>query len=102
MTEKEKAGELIWSFRDFVNPYIGSGMLSNSYDDRAILMQCKSCALVTIDNIFTALSNFAAPIKHIGSWEETNFEQWKRIKKIVENYTSEEYLELIKTKENGK
>lgn len=51
MTPKEKAVELVGKFKDYVNPYIGSGMLSNTFDDDAILYQSKKCALVTIDEI---------------------------------------------------
>lgn len=43
MSPKEKAIELINKFRHKVNPYVGSGMLSNTHDDEAILWQAKSC-----------------------------------------------------------
>jgi hypothetical protein len=41
MTPKEKAKELIDKFNDHVNPYCGSGMLSNTFDDDAIKYQSK-------------------------------------------------------------
>ena len=49
MTPKEKATELIEKFKDKVNPYIGSGMLSNTHDDSAILWQSKKCAHIVAD-----------------------------------------------------
>jgi len=49
MTAKEKATELIEKFKDKVNPYVGSGMLSNTYDDSAILWKSKECANIVCD-----------------------------------------------------
>lgn len=49
---KQKAIELVKSFKDFVNPYVGSGMLSNTYDNDAILFQAKKCAHASIDFFF--------------------------------------------------
>ncbi len=49
MTAKEKATELIEKFKDKVNPYIGSGMLSNTHDDSAILWQSKKCVQIVCD-----------------------------------------------------
>lgn len=51
MNPKEKATELIEKFKDMVNPYIGSGMLSNTHDDNAILWQSKKCALVVANEL---------------------------------------------------
>jgi len=55
MNPKEKALELIEQFKDKVNPYIGSGMLSNTHDDDTIMWQSKRCALIAVDEI---LKNF--------------------------------------------
>lgn len=51
MKPKEKAKELIEKFKDKVNPYVGSGMLSNSHDDDQIIYQSKKCALICVDQI---------------------------------------------------
>ena len=51
MNEKQKAVELINDFKDHVNPYMGSGMLSNTYDDNAILYQSKMCAKKAVGQI---------------------------------------------------
>ena len=55
MTPREKATELIEQFKDKVNPYIGSGMLSNTHNDSAILWQSKKCALIVCDEISKAV-----------------------------------------------
>ena len=49
MTPEEKAKELIKKFKDKVYPYIGSGMLSNTHDDSAILWRSKKCAHIVCD-----------------------------------------------------
>ena len=46
MTVQEKINELILEFSPCVNPYMGSGMLTNTIDDDAILWQAKKCALI--------------------------------------------------------
>jgi len=43
---KQKAIELVKSFKDFVNPYMGEGI-----DNSAILFQCKKCAHVCVNAI---------------------------------------------------
>lgn len=47
MKAKKEAENLVRKFSPMVNPYMGSGMLSNTHDDDAILWQSKKCALVT-------------------------------------------------------
>ena len=51
MNAKERAIELVNDFKDFVNPYVGSGMLSNWIDDDAILAQSKRCAKKVVSQI---------------------------------------------------
>ena len=51
MEVQEKINELVEKFSQHVNPYIGSGMLSNTYDDNAIIWQAKGCALITVNEI---------------------------------------------------
>ncbi len=55
MTEKEKAEELINSYKHYVHGYVGSSMLTNyEYPDQ-ILTQAKKCALITTDEVLTEL-----------------------------------------------
>lgn len=61
MKPKEKAQELVSKFKDHVNPYIGSGMLSNTHDDNAILFQSKQCALILVDEILNLIETLHKP-----------------------------------------
>jgi len=51
MKPEEKAKQLVEKFKNHVNPYVGSGMLSNTHDDETILWQSKECALIIVDEI---------------------------------------------------
>jgi len=42
--EKEKAKELIEKHKPFIYCYMGSGMLTNTYDEVAATMMAKKCA----------------------------------------------------------
>ena len=54
MKEKTKAIELVDKFKPLVYCYMGSGMLSNSYDDNVILENAKQCAIICVDEILKA------------------------------------------------
>ena len=83
MTPKEKATQLIEKFKDHVNPYIGSGMLSNTLDEAAILMQSKSCALITTDHVLKTIRNMDIQDIHV-QWE---LMFWLDVKTNIENLT---------------
>jgi hypothetical protein len=51
ITPKEKAEQLISNFSPYVYCYIGSGMLTNTFDNEAIKMNAKQCALIAVDEI---------------------------------------------------
>jgi hypothetical protein len=74
MTPKEKALELIEQFKDKVNPYIGSGMISNTHDDDTILWQSKRCALVAVDEVLNKENHFIQTDAHLLYWEEVKQE----------------------------
>jgi hypothetical protein len=74
MNPKEKALELIEQFKDKVNPYIGSGMLSNTHDDDTILWQSKRCALIAVDEILNEENDFIQTDAHFLYWEEVKQE----------------------------
>jgi hypothetical protein len=74
MNPKEKALELIEQFKDKVNPYIGSGMLSNTHDDDTILWQSKRCALVAVDEVLNEENHFIQTDAHFLYWEEVKQE----------------------------
>lgn len=60
--------ELIKKFSKHVNPYMGSGMLSNTIDDEAILMQSKECVKIADqhanDKVKEALETAQADIRN--------------------------------------
>jgi hypothetical protein len=74
MTPKEKTLELIEQFKDKVNPYIGSGMISNTHDDDTILWQSKRCALVAVDEVLNKENHFIQTDAHLLYWEEVKQE----------------------------
>lgn len=76
MTPKEKAKELVDKLKDHVNPYIGSGMLSNTHDDSAILYQAKQCALIAVDEILK--------IFNLLEWDG-NIKYWQQVRIEIEN-----------------
>jgi hypothetical protein len=92
MTPKEKAVELVAKFKNYVNPYIGSGMLSNTHDDGAILFQSKQCALIAVDEILLSRkddSQFDDTLWANGSYMYTMHPMYL-------NYWNEVKSELIK------
>jgi len=78
MTPKEKATELIEKFKDKVNPYIGSGMLSNTHDDSAILWQSKKCAQIVCDEAHEMLNKPMFQYKESLLWK-AEFEYWDKV-----------------------
>lgn len=79
MTSKEKATELIEKFKDKVTPYIGSGMLSNTHDDSAILWQSKKCAQVVVDEAIKL-----ANLMDGGFSFEKEIEFWQDVKREID------------------
>lgn len=79
MNPKEKALELIEKFKDKVNPYIGSGMLSNSYDDTTILYQSVKCALIVCDEAQELLNKPMFQYKDSLLWK-AEFEYWDKVR----------------------
>lgn len=77
---KAKAKELIEFFIDFVNPYIGSGMLSDSIDKDFRLEQAKKCATRTAEESHTSFSE----MKGMGKISKLKF--WTNVKSFIEEY----------------
>jgi hypothetical protein len=51
MNAKEKAKQLIEKFKPYVYCYLGSGMLTNTYDEDVANSFAKKCAKISIDEI---------------------------------------------------
>lgn len=87
-TNKAKAEEIVNKYKDHVNPYIGSGMLSNTYDDGAILWQAKQCALIHVDGVIEELNAVLASIRFIYDIEneiEGRITEYKAIREEILN-----------------
>ena len=54
-TSKEKAVELIEFFKPLVYCYMGSGMLSNDYDEKVVLENTKKCAVKCVEEIIESM-----------------------------------------------
>ncbi len=80
---KKEADRLIELFRDHVNPYIGSGMLSNTHDDHAIKWQSTHCAIKCVDQILDAL--LLCQMEHHAETESKLFSDWSAVKKNLED-----------------
>ena len=75
---QNKIDELVENFLDHVNPYIGSGMLSNTYDDNVILWRAKKCALITANEILQNLPMYTGNLNPKWSfWNEVRLELTK-------------------------
>ena len=79
MKAKEKATELISKFKDKVNPYIGSGMLSNTHDNNAIMWQSKKCANIVCDEAIKL-----ANLMDGGFSFEKEIEFWQNVKREID------------------
>ena len=76
---QNKIDELIEKFSHHVNPYVGSGMLSNTYDDDVILWQAKKCALITVNEILAAIPMYTGNLNPKWKfWNEVKLELTKK------------------------
>jgi hypothetical protein len=82
MTPKEKAIELIDKYKPFVYCYMGSGMLSNTYDEDVILNMSKQCALIAVDEIVKECYNWNGSDNV--QWETKRFDYWNEVKQEIE------------------
>lgn len=51
MNPKDKAKELMSNFRPYMYCYIGSGMLTNDYNEKVVLDYAKHCSLICVEEI---------------------------------------------------
>lgn len=86
MTPKKRAIHLTDSFKDYVNPYVGSGMLSNWYDNEGVLRQSQNCAMEAVK-----LAQIACPVSEIGYWENVEAE--------IKNVTIDDLQLPVETKQ---
>ena len=70
---KQKAKELIEWFMPRMYCYMGSGMLSNTYDYKVALDNAKQCAIKVCDEVLDAIDYYGIRF-------------WGQVKKEIENY----------------
>ena len=74
MTPKEKAEELVQKYKPFVYCYMGSGMLSNTYDEDVVLTMSKKCALIAVDEIQDFITKYDNHFQDFKYWDEVTQE----------------------------
>lgn len=79
MTPKEKCDELIEKFIPNMYCYMGSGMLSNDYDEKVALNNAKQCALITVNELIKELLEEINPSVH-----GFRHNYWKKVKQEIE------------------
>lgn len=55
MFPRQKAKELIEKFKPHTYCFIGSGMLTNSYDERIALLEAQKCAQICVKEIVESI-----------------------------------------------
>lgn len=81
-TAKKKAEELVSKFMPHVYCYMGSGMLTNDYNENVAKKEAKQCAIITVYECIDAAqyrSKLEIPYKEI---ETVEF--WKDVKTEIE------------------
>lgn len=62
MTPAEKAQELFDKYTPYMYCFMGSGMLSNTYDPKIVAMNAKECATIAVDEILNILAEEGASV----------------------------------------
>lgn len=85
MKPKEKAEELIEKFRPQCYCFLGSGMLTNTYNEEVSTINAKQCALICIDQILESIPPLIT-LEGFGSalFENDDVNWWKQVKEEIE------------------
>ena len=92
MTPKEKAEELVFAYIPYVYCFVGSGMLSNDYDEKMAKENAKKCAAIAVDKLSGVMDNVAAISNNYfrgtetGGYVDADVEEnyWKSVKSEIE------------------
>lgn len=87
MQPTEKAQELIEKMKPFVYCFMGSGMLTNDYDERVAVSMAKKCAAITVDEITEAIKTTTGhcELRRLDEQEvDSDLKYWERVKVEVE------------------
>lgn len=84
MTPKEKAGDLVEKYKNYVHGYVGSSMLTNYEYPEQILSQAKKVAVITVDEVLHNLSgdNLKAYLTVKQCAQVSEF--WEQVKQEIE------------------
>lgn len=82
MSPDKKAEELISKLKPSMYCYMGSGMLSNKYDEGVALHNAKRCALLLVDEII-ATDMLIDEDTYVETVSYLEF--WKQVKKEIES-----------------
>jgi hypothetical protein len=85
MTPKEKALDLVRSFKPMMFCYMGSGMLSNEYDVDVAVNNAKRCAEIACGQLVAA-AQWAAHVPNAPEIETAEY--WLKVQSAISNITS--------------
>ena len=80
MNPKDKAKELMSNFRPYMYCYIGSGMLTNDYNEKVVLDYAKHCSLICVEQILNNPKNTMRDLS-----EDLHDEFWNEVKQELNN-----------------
>lgn len=84
MSPKEKAIKLVDQFQKHVYCYMGSGMLTNDYDEKVALANKKACALICVEELLNAGNVLTSEL--LDGFEDVEFNNyWKEVKQEIQN-----------------
>lgn len=84
MNPKEKVQELINLYKPHMYCYLGSGMLTNDYDESVVIHNAKKCVSYYIDGMIEQWNTYHT----INPTElaELQLKYWSEVKKEITNY----------------
>lgn len=88
MTPKEKAKELIEKFMPYMYCYMGSGMLSNDYDEKTVIDNTIQCALITCNEVLEEINH--CPTNGYGLEYIDVIKYWEEVKKEIQRFKLED------------
>lgn len=96
MKSEEKAKELIEFFKSLVYCYMGSGMLSNDYDEKIVLKNTKTCAIRCVEEVLSSIPTYPSEV-YLEDWnddyKQVNLEEEIQARTYWENVL--EYIHLL-------
>ena len=91
MEIKDKAIELVYGFIPYVYCFMGSGMLTNTYDRDIAFWNAKKCASFAVKNIIGQWEIVDAYVADGNGELNPNLKYWYQVEQAIELLTIEEY-----------